>query len=88
MSVSYSPNTKELNALIAELDILTLRHQVQADRYELLTDDTLESFTLLQIDDLLNVSVKSNAVKCSAVLLNYKNKHFADFDPMEEFTLE
>lgn len=31
---------------------------------------------------------EANAVNVLALLLDYKNTHFADFDPMDEFTLE
>lgn len=85
---SGAANKKELNAIIAELDIITLRNGVKNDRYELLNNTLLETFTVMQINELIELSVENGAINCSAILLDYKNKNFASFDPMDKFTLE
>lgn len=59
----------------------------------ILKDDTsavelLKNATLAQITDYLNLAMENNCTNCTAALMEYKNEHFADFDPMAEFTLE
>ena len=44
--------------------------------------------TEAQITEFITAAQEANAVNVLAALLEYKNTHFADFDPMEEFTLE
>ena len=38
--------------------------------------------------DFIQTAQEAQAVNVLALLLEYKNAHFADFDPMDEFTLE
>ena len=50
--------------------------------------DILSQFTLAQITDFIKVATESNSTNVIAMLLEYKNKNFADFDPIEEFSLD
>lgn len=50
--------------------------------------DQIGRFTLAQVTEMIRVAQEAQAVNVLALLLEYKNAHFADFDPMEEFTLE
>ncbi len=50
--------------------------------------EILDRFTLAQIMDLVKVAQEAEAKNLLAQLIDYKNTHFAEFDPMEEFTLE
>ena len=38
--------------------------------------------------ELLNLAIENHCTNCTAALLEYKNIRFADFDPMDVFTLE
>ena len=40
------------------------------------------------LTELLNLAIEHSCTNCTAALLAYKNDHFADFDPMDVFTLE
>ena len=48
----------------------------------------LDSFTLAQVTELLNLAIENHCTNCTAALLEYKNTRFADFDPMDVFTLD
>ena len=48
----------------------------------------MERFTLAQITEFIQAAQEANATNVLAALLEYKNKTFPDFDPMDEFTLE
>ena len=50
--------------------------------------DQIGRFTLAQIAEFIAAAQEAQAVNVLALLLEYKNAHFADFDPMDEFTLE
>ena len=44
-------------------------------------------FTLAQIAEFIIAAQENHAVNVLAILLDYKNKNYADFNPMEEFML-
>ena len=48
----------------------------------------LAGTTLAQISEYLDLSIKAQAADCTALLLEYKNKHFGGLDPMDSFSLE
>lgn len=48
----------------------------------------LDGFTLAQVTEFLNLAIENNRTNCTAALLEYKNSHFTDCDPMDVFTLE
>ena len=47
-----------------------------------------ENITLAQVSEMIGIAQENSAVNVLALLMEYKNTHFADFDPMDEFTLE
>ena len=79
-------NVREINAIILELDKVTGMARIKKD--DVSVAGMLESFTLAQITEFIAVAQEANANNVLAVLLDYKNAHFADFDPMAEFTLD
>ena len=50
--------------------------------------ELMDSFTLAQIMDFITAAQEANAINVLAALMDYKNSHFSDYDPMEEFTLD
>ena len=38
--------------------------------------------------DFIRIASENKATNVLPMLMEYKNEHFADFDPMDEFTLE
>ncbi len=86
--VRVCPNTwnRRANMVIAFLDRITLWDRVRKD--DLTVMDLMPGFTLAQITEFIAAAQEANAVNVLAALLEYKNANFADFDPMEEFTLE
>lgn len=56
-------------------------------------DDTgiaqlLHCFTLAQITEFLKIAEENDCTNVKALLLDFKNQNYADFDPMEKFALE
>ena len=48
----------------------------------------LDYFTLAQIVEFINVAMENQSNDCLAILMDYKDKKFAEFDPMDMFTLD
>ena len=74
------------NHVIAYLDRITMLDRIRKD--DLSVSDFLPGCNIAQIADYINCAQEANATNVLAALLEYKNAHFADFDPMAEFTLE
>ena len=78
--------TRYSNHIVGLLDQWTISDRVRKD--DLSVMDLMGGFTLAQITEFITAAQEANAVNVLAALLEYKNAHFADFDPMDEFTLE
>lgn len=48
----------------------------------------LDSATLAQVMQYLNLAIENGKTNVTTELLNYKNEHFPDFAPLAEFTLD
>lgn len=85
---SIIPNSwnRRSNAIISFLDRISIYGRLHQDDETIA--DTLDQFTLEQISDFLSMAVKHSLPNVTALLMNYKNSHFASFDPMDEFILE
>lgn len=83
---AFKKLTRQVNHIIAYFDRITVYERIRKD--DVSVKNILSQFTLAQIADFIKVANENNAVNVSALLLNYKNEHFADFDPMDEFVLE
>ena len=47
----------------------------------------LGEFTLAQITEFIQAAIGHGSSRCLALLMDYKNKAFGEYDPMEEFVL-
>ena len=85
-SITAHPFTRKANHVIAYFDRVTIYDRIR--KYDVGFINLLPHFTLAQITDFIKVATESNSTNVMAMLLDYKNKNFADFDPMEEFSLD
>jgi len=83
---SFSKYTRKVNHIVSLLDSWTVEDRLKKDDISVM--DLMSGFTLAQITEFIKTAQEANAVNVLALLLEYKNVHFADFDPMDEFTLE
>ena len=83
---SFKKYTRQVNHIVAYLDRVTVWDRVRKDDVTVM--DMMGSFTLAQITEFIAAAQETNAVNVLAALMEYKNNNFADFDPMNEFTLE
>ena len=78
--------SRRANHIIGLLDKWTVYDRVSRDDATVV--QALDSFTLAQVTELINLAIEHQCTNCTAALLAYKNDHFSNFDPMDVFTLE
>lgn len=83
---SFLKYDRQVNHIVAHLDKGTVASRIKKD--DISAAQWFDRFTLAQITDFIRLAQENNAVNVLAQLLDYKNAHFADFDPMDEFTLD
>lgn len=85
-SFHFQKYTRRVNHIVYLLDKWTVEERIAKD--DVSVESLLGSFTLAQIMQYITLAQEKNAVNCTALLMNYKNANFEDFDPMSEFTLD
>ncbi len=85
-SLECGATERQLNAVLLELDRISAIYLIQRD--DASVSKVFDRFTLAQITEFIAAAQEANANNVLALLLDYKNAHFADYDPMDEFTLE
>lgn len=85
-SITIRRKTRIANHVIAYLDKITAIDRIIADDVTFV--DTLHDCSLAQITDYINIANENNATNVLAMLMDYKNTNYADFDPMDEFVLD
>ena len=78
--------SRAANHVLVKLDRWLASERVRKDDATVV--DILGNFTLAQVTELLNLAIENHCTNCTAALLEYKNRKFPDFDPMDVFTLE
>ena len=79
-------SNRSFNHVVAQLDKITIMGQIDADDPSV--KQYLDSFTVVQVSAFLKYAIENKKANCTAVLLDYYNKHFAEFATMDEFVLE
>ena len=85
-SITYKKWTRRTNTVVAYLDKLTVYDRVLKDDVSIAS--YLLQFTLAQITEFIRLATENECKNVTAILLDYKNKNFTDFDPMEEFSFD
>ncbi|MBO5700872.1 MAG: leucine-rich repeat protein [Clostridia bacterium] len=82
----FKDYTRRVNHIVAYLDRITVYDRIKKD--DVSVAPLLSQFTLAQITEFIKVAQENNCTNVTAILLDFKNRAFADFDPMDEFTFE
>ena len=85
-AISFEKMTRRVNHLLAYLDRVTVYDRIAKD--DITIEQFLPQFTAAQIVDFIKLAQESNATNVLAILLEFKNQHYPDLDPMAEFVLE
>ena len=85
-SFTFPEFTRYTNHIVALLDRWTIADRVRKDDVSIA--DLLPGQTLAQITEFIKAAGENNCNNVMAVLLDYKDKNFGGYDPMDEFTLD
>ena len=85
-SFSFVKRSRASNHIAAYLDRVTIYERILKD--DITIEQSLQHFTLAQIMEFIDFSSQNQCTAVTALLLEYKNKNFADFDPMDIFSLD
>jgi hypothetical protein len=85
-SISFRALTRKVNHILAYLDRITVYDRIVKD--DVTVAQFLPSFTLAQITEFIKLASENNCPNVTAILLDFQQKNFPDFDPMAEFTLD
>ena len=80
--------TRELNAIFFELSRVCVKSVIRQDAVAELSTSLTAQFTAAQISEFIRLAQDCGSVNATVMLLEYKQTHFADVDPMAEFTLD
>ena len=77
--------TRMSNHVIAYLDRVSIYGRILKEEPDII--NTLPEFTIAQITDFIRFSEENGCTASTATLIDFKNKNFGDYDPMDEFVL-
>ena len=83
---SFEKYTRMTNHIVAYFDRVTIYGRIMKD--DISIEQFLPNFTLAQIMDFIRIASENNCTSVTALLLEYKNNAYPDFDPFEEFSLD
>lgn len=75
---TFGTYTRQVNHIVYLLDKWTIRQRILKDDPTIGT--LLDSFTLPQIMSFIDLSTKNECVNATAVLLEYRNEHYPEYD--------
>ena len=87
-SVKRSKDIRKLNAILLELDRITISGRIKNDNVEAIEEKQLDELTVSQISDFIKLATENKAANCTALLLDYKNRKYPGYDSFDEFVLE
>ena len=82
----FKTYSRQVNHIVTYLDRVTVYDRIRKD--DITIEQLLPRFTLAQIAEFVKVASENNCTNVTAILLEYRQKNFSDYDPMVEFTLE
>jgi hypothetical protein len=78
--------TRHVNHIVYLLDKKAVTERILRD--DVTIAPLLGSFTAAQISEFIRLATEKGCTNVTALLLEYQNEHFGQFDPMAEFTLD
>ena len=82
----YQTYSRQVNHIVSILDRETVAGRIQKD--DVTVQQCLDSFTLPQILNFIDLAARSNAKNVSALLLEYKKTRFGETDVPDKFRLD
>jgi hypothetical protein len=82
----YDTWNRQVNHIVTHLDKGTVAGRVNKD--DITVVQWFDRFTLAQIMEFIDIANEAQAHNVLAQLMEYKDTHYGNYDPMDEFTLE
>ena len=83
---SFSAYTRWTNHIVGWLDRHVILNKIKCDDASI--ENMLQGLTLAQITEFIKIASECTSSNVMAILLDYKNRAFGGFDPMDEFILD
>ena len=83
---TFKKYTRRVNHLVSLLDKWTMSERILKD--DVTIQDLLDGFTMAQIMGFIQEASENQCTNVLAMLMEYKEQNFSDFDPMDEFSLD
>lgn len=84
--LQFRKYTRKVNHIIAYLDRVTIWDRIRKD--DPAVADSLNSFTLAQIQEFITIASEAQANNVLAMLLEWRNGHYPNYTGAEELTLD
>ena len=84
--LQFRKYTRKVNHIIAYLDRITIWDRIRKD--DPAVADSLNSFTLAQIQEFITIASEAQANNVLAMLLEWRNGHYPNYTGAEELTLD
>ena len=81
-------NKNAVNTILLALHRQLIEHSIAEDNDEMLNKDELDAFTLAQILSFVNTAEEHESVKCKAVLMDYRNEKYPEYNALDDLILE
>ena len=78
----------EVNTILFELDKFAVKNFIAKDDAEVLNQAILDGFSAAQIIEFIDFAAGNKSTNCVAVLQDYKNEKYPEYDAFSEFVLE
>ena len=83
---TFKTYTRRVNHMVSLLDKWTMSERILKD--DVTVQDLLDGFTMAQIMGFIQEASENQCTNVLAMLMEYKEQNFNDFDPMDEFSLD
>ena len=80
--------TRELNTILFELGRVCVKSAIRQDAILILSEALSAGYTAAQVAEFIRLAQDCGNTQATAILLEHQQNHFADLDPMAEFTLD
>lgn len=88
LKIRTTASKYEINAILFELDRFALKSFIARDEAENLNQAILDAFSAAQIIEFIDFASKNKSTNCAAVLQQYRNEKYPEYDAFSEFMLD
>ena len=88
LKIRNTASKYEINSILFELDRFAVKSFIARDEAENLNQAILDGFSAAQIIEFIDFASENKSANCTAVLQEYRNDKYPEYDAFSEFVLE